>query len=114
MFKASERQLRFQDDLDHLSEWSVDSMLVANAHLSRKSLTFLSTYSANGITTPSINSHRDLGSNTLDWTLHYNAICCKAYKLLGLIHHTFSSSCTVAAKRSLDYSSDFIPCLKLS
>ena len=42
-----------------------------------------------------IDSHKDLGlvlSEDLSWSKHYNFIIARAYKVLDLIRHTFSSS----------------------
>ena len=48
--------------------------------------------------------HRDLGvlmSSDLNWTPHPDHICSKAYRLLGLLRHTFSSSCSPQIKKML-------------
>ena len=49
-------------------------------------------------------SHPDLGvtmSGSLNWSLHYNVLCSKAYRILGLLRHLFSPSCSVQAKKLL-------------
>ena len=49
-------------------------------------------------------THRDLGimlQSDLNWASHYNLICSRAYRILGLLKHSFSMSLSVAAKRKL-------------
>ena len=40
-------------------------------------------------------------SSRLNWSLHYNVLCSKAYRMLGLLRRSFSSSCSVQAKKLL-------------
>jgi len=47
-------------------------------------------------------THRDLGillQCDLSWANYYDSICSKAYKILGLLRHSFSLSHSVATKR---------------
>ena len=48
------------------------------------------------------NSTKDLGlilSNNLDWTDHYHNITAKAYKVLGLLRHSFKTDSTDAKRK---------------
>ena len=63
-----------------------------------------STYHLDGAPIPSLDHCRDLGvifSNNLSWSLQYDAISAKAYRQLGLIRRTFSSSTSVRVKKLL-------------
>jgi len=56
---------------------------------------FNSVYTNNGHTIPLLSSCKDLGiifNNTLSWRENYEAIICKAYKSLGLLHRVFKDS----------------------
>ena len=49
-------------------------------------------------------THRDLGVSiqiNLDWSSHYDQIFSRAYRILGLIKHSFSKSGTVSTKKKL-------------
>ena len=63
-----------------------------------------STYHLDGAPIPSLDHCRDLGvifSNNLSWSLKYDVISAKAYRQLGLIRRTFSSSTSVRVKKLL-------------
>jgi len=54
-----------------------------------------------------IDTHSDLGimiSSNLSWEAHYNSIISKAYKMLGLLHRSFTSNIHVEAKKRLHIS----------
>ena len=48
--------------------------------------------------------HRDLGiliSGNLSWTNHYDHICSRAYRMLGLLRRVFSTTVCMVAKKNL-------------
>ena len=52
----------------------------------------LRTYNMSDTCIPHMDSHKDLGiilSEDLSWGKHYKSITARAYKVLGLIRHTF-------------------------
>ena len=47
---------------------------------------------------------RDLGvlvSDDLSWSAHYDLLCSRAYKILGLLRRVFNNVFTIAAKKRL-------------
>ena len=62
------------------------------------------TYHLNWVPIASCENCKDLGitfSSNLSWSQHYAAITAKAYRQLGLIRRTFSSSASVKVKKTL-------------
>ena len=61
-------------------------------------------YTINGTPITRCEQHKDLGvvmTSNLQWDSHIALISSKAYKKLGLLHHSFSSAVHINAKRSL-------------
>ena len=59
---------------------------------------------SNSIT--SKDTHRDLGillQTSLNWSNHYDHICCKAYRVLSLLRRSFSSTNSIFTKKSFSY-----------
>ena len=87
-----------QRDIDNLFSWSTSSNLHFNSSKScnlsfkRKSPT---SYTISGNIIITKQSHKGLGvtlSDNLEWKTHHDIILSKAYKTLGLVRRTFSSS----------------------
>ena len=105
-----EDALLFQADLDSISQWSKTSNLTFNEskciHL--HFWNFYSSefdYTINNKLVSCKESTRDLGiliTNSLNWTLHYNHIIAKCYRMLGLLRRTFSTN-NVDEKKNLIY-----------
>ena len=95
---------QLQDDLDSMAIWSTSWKTCFNAlkcvHVrfggtSNISLPPGLSYSINGSTIPSSNSHKDLGvifTDTLSWSSHVLHVTSKAYKVLGLLKRALSSN----------------------
>ena len=89
--------IALQEDITAVFTWSQDFSMDFNfkkfIHLSVKNK--LDTiYTISDTRIPRSDSHKDLGitlSVDLSWNKHYNTIAAHAYKVLGLIHQTFSS-----------------------
>ena len=100
-----------QADLDCICHWSSQSSLSFNMskccllHFHNRSVSPVhSTNHLDGAPIPSLDHCRDLGvifSNNLSWSLQYDAISAKAYRQLGLIRRTFSSSTSIRVKKLL-------------
>ena len=100
-----------QDDLDLVYNWSTHSGLSFNASkccllrfYNRSVSPVNATYHLGQSKIPLLDHCKDLGiifSTDLSWSQHYNNISAKAYKQLGLIRRTFSSSVSVRAKKLL-------------
>ena len=61
-------------------------------------------YNIRGNPINTTHSHRDLGviiSDNLNWNIHHDAILAKAYRTLGLVRRTFSSTIPTSAKVKL-------------
>ena len=91
-------QTALQEDINALITWSSASHLKFNlnksVHLAFKSKISTS-YTMFDTSISHIDCHKDLGlvlSEDLSWSKHYNFITARAYKVLGLIRRTFSSS----------------------
>ena len=72
-------------------------------HISFKSK-FVSLYNLSDTTISITDFQKDLGlvvSNDLSWANHYNHIIPRAYKILGLIHCSFSLSLNLSMKMKL-------------
>jgi len=96
-----------QEDVNCLFDWSLTSHLSfhpsKSCHLSFNQK-FLTSYTINGATIPSLPTHKDLGvliSNDLEWGPHLDNILAKAYKTLGLIRRSFSQSIHSSVKAKL-------------
>ena len=102
---------RLQDDLDSINSWSSHSGLTFNISKScllrfynRSTSPIDATYHLGQTDISSQDHCKDLGiifSSDLSWSHHYNRISAKAYRQLGLIRRTFSSSVSVRAKKLL-------------
>ena len=99
-----------QDDINAISTWAKQWCLSFNVpkivHLrfSKYSASQSLKYFINRQEICTSQSHRDLGvtvSSNLSWTSHYNNICSKAYRTLGLLQR--SISCTSIKARKLLY-----------
>uniref|UniRef100_A0A1X7V5Q9 Reverse transcriptase domain-containing protein n=1 Tax=Amphimedon queenslandica TaxID=400682 RepID=A0A1X7V5Q9_AMPQE len=108
---SSLSSVSFQCDLDALCQWSLnngihfnDSKSVTMKFLSAKGQAQSPSYFLNSKPIPTAISHRDLGvilSSTLSWDDHIIFITSKAYKSLGLIRRTFSSTLPIHIKKQL-------------
>ena len=101
--------LKFQDDLNSLSDWSHDYLSFNTNNFRHLSFnTELTTsYNIDNSLIMSSNTHCDLGiilSTDLSWKDHYNHISSKAYRILGLLNRCTSSrsiNITCTTKRTL-------------
>ena len=100
-----------QEDLDLIYSWSTRSGLTFNISKScllsfcnRSVSPVNATYHLGQAEIPLLDHCKDLGvifSSNLSWSKHYSIISAKAYKQLGLIRLTFSSSVSIRAKKLL-------------
>ena len=102
----SDQQL-LQHDLNLLFNWSFMSNLSFNPskgiHVSFNQ-TISTWYNISGNPINTTHSHKDLGvivSDNLNWNIHYDAILSKAYRTLGLIRRSFSSTIPISVKVKL-------------
>ena len=104
--------LLLQSDLDQLSNWSTEWKLIFNeTKCSLISITSCGPtsqshhqYLINGLPIVPRNQQTDLGilvSSDLSWSQHIDKITSRAYKMLGLLRRTFSSSCNITTKKRL-------------
>ena len=103
----SSDHLHLQSNLNLHYSWSIRSNLLFSLSkilfTSFKS-TIATSYSIGANILPKTETHRDLGviiSSNLSWELHYHHIFGKAYKVLGLLQHTFSNSININSKKQL-------------
>ena len=92
--------IELQKDLNLLNEWSIDTNLLFR--LSKKSN--CTSYSIGSNVISKVCTHKDLGivtSSDLNWEPYYNFILSKAYKMLGLLRHSFSINITFQSKKQL-------------
>ena len=97
-----------QLDLNSLSDWSIANCIDFNetksAALRLPHGAMPPSYFINGKEIPVVELHRDLGvllSSDLSWSAHISHISAKAYKMLGLIRRTFSSTVSVSVRKLL-------------
>ena len=100
-------QTYLQVDINAIITWSKSSQLNFNiskcTHISFKSK-FVSSYNLSDTTISTTDFQKDLGlvvSNDLSWANHYHHIIPRAYKILGLIRRSFSSSLNLSMKMKL-------------
>lgn len=99
-----------QCDLNSLSSWSANWHLPFNSN----KCTILHFFSSSSILTPDYyldstplstsDNHKDLGvifTTNLSWSHHYSHITTSAYRLLGLLRRSFSSSISISTKKLL-------------
>ena len=96
-----------QEDLSLLSSWSLKWNLHFNGHKcvlhSNRPCTIYS-YEINNTPIQVLDSHRDLGivmTGDMTWRNHLNQITARAYKILGLIRRSFTSTLSPSAKKNL-------------
>ena len=66
--------------------------------------TISTSYNISGNSINTTHSHKDLGvivSDNLNWNIHHDAILSKAYRTLGLVRRSFSSTIPTSAKVKL-------------
>ena len=92
---CSDQQVKLQDDINTLTDWSIISDLKFDSsksvHLSFKSR-IITSYTMFDNPISSTDPHKDLGlvlSTDLSWTKHYSFITARAYRILGLIRRIF-------------------------
>ena len=91
-----------------LASWSVTSHLISfnpskSIHVSFNQ-TISTSYNIKGNSINTVHSHKDLGvivSDNLNWNIHHDAILSKAYRTLGLVRRSFSSTIQASAKVKL-------------
>ena len=109
--KSTSDTIELQSDLDMLNDWSNKWNLSFNSQkcvllkfYKNPSLFMNSSYFLSGRQISPKESHRDLGiilQQDLGWHKHYDSISAKAYRQLGLLRRTFSSSNSVYTKKKL-------------
>ena len=95
-----------QQDLNQLSIWSTINCLLFNGnksvHLHFWKQFGVHQYNINGKTVTTADQHKDLGiiiSSNLTFSLHYETISAKAYKMLGLLRRAFETHSTIVKKK---------------
>ena len=99
-----------QNDLSLLSDWSLKWKLLFNVSKC-VNLTFslshdpnVHPYFVNDKEILSKDCHKDPGvfiAGDLSWSVHYDHICSRAYKMLGLLRRVFCRANTIIAKKHL-------------
>ena len=109
MVRSPFDSLVLQQDLTSLFNWSNHWKLSYNElkciliHFSASCPAVNVSYFLNKHQLSVTNSHKDLGiivSSNLNWTDHYNYISGQAYKIFGLLRHTFSNCNSTHAKKT--------------
>ena len=100
-----------QASINRLSDWSMkwrlhfnDSKCVVMKCHSSSSSIFDYDYKIGSNFITSKDTHRDLGirlQTNLNWSNHYDHICCKAYRVLSLFRRSFSSTNSISTKKKL-------------
>ena len=100
-----------QASINRLSDWSMkwrlhfnDSKCVVMIFHSSSSSIFDYDYKIGSNFITSKDTHRDLGimlQTNLNWSNHYDHICCKAYRVLSLLRRSFSSTNSISTKKKL-------------
>ena len=99
-----------QKDINSLEQWcrtwnlSLNIKKCAALCFSLSRLPLSNQYYINGTAVDNSTSCKDLGivtNTSLNWSSHYNYICCKAYRSLNLIKRIISSSAPVNIKKRL-------------
>ena len=101
---------KLQDDIDKLSLWcnqwrmkfNITKCVLLSFH--SKQVKVIHSYQLNGQSINSCEVHRDLGillSHNLTWSAHYNHITARAYRMLGLLRRTFSTTNSPITKKYL-------------
>ena len=99
-----------QNDFSLLSDWSLKWKLLFNVSkcvnltfsLSHDPIVY--SYFINDKEILSKDCHKDLGvfiAGDLSWSVHYDHICSRAYKMLGLLRRVFCRANTIIAKKHL-------------
>ena len=113
-----------QDDLIRLLDWSNKWKLhfnISKCALVRFSygtpISPASSYCMGDQDIVALDCLRDLGvliSDELSWSAHYDLLCSRAYKILGLLRRVFNNVFAIAAKKHLHFPCSFLANVLLS